>query len=268
MKHSLNSLTTINIELTNRCNKDCWICGRRKVEKNNPTLYAEYNKNIDFSLLKIIANQLPPNIVVQFHNNGESLLYPQFGEALRLFKTQIKNVVTNGILLVEKADEIIENLDSITISIIENDEEADIQLKTIEKFIEIKGNKAPFVILRFNGDIDEEKYKHLNLLKTRRILHNPLGSFNYQKKDPTIPEIGICLDFLNHPAINTQGDVSICVRFDPEKKGILGNIKENSLEEIWNNAKRIKWLEYHKRGKRELVPLCEKCDFWGVPTGK
>ena len=77
---------------------------------------------------------MPPNIVVQLHDNGESLLYQKFGDAVRLFDKQITNVVTNGRLLVEKADEIIDNLDTIAISVIENDPEADEQYEIIESF--------------------------------------------------------------------------------------------------------------------------------------
>ena len=99
---SLNGLGNINIELTSRCDKSCWMCGRRKVEKEFPELALEYG-DIDFDLLENISKQLPPNIVVQLHNNGESLLYPRFGDAVRLFNKQIINIVTNGKLLIEKA---------------------------------------------------------------------------------------------------------------------------------------------------------------------
>ena len=68
-------------------------------------------------------------------------------------------------------------------------------------------------------------------------------------------------------AINRHGDVSICVRFDPKGLGVIGNIKENDLVDIWNSPKRKKWLEAHKQGKRQEVPLCSYCHFWGVPTG-
>ena len=53
------------------------------------------------------------------------------------------------------------------------------------------------------------------------------------KKQPTVPEIGICLDFLHHMAINKDGEVSICVRFDPERFGVIGNAKETSPAEMW-----------------------------------
>jgi radical SAM protein with 4Fe4S-binding SPASM domain len=102
---------------------------------------------------------------------------------------------------------------------------------------------------------------------TRRILHSPLGSYNYQKADPTIPEIGICLDFLGHLAINKDGRASICVRFDPKGLGVIGDCAEQTLEEIWNSPRRREWLQAHKQGRRDLVPLCAYCHFWGVPTG-
>ena len=263
--NSLNGLGNINIELTSRCDKSCWMCGRRKVEKEFPELALEYG-DIDFDLLENISKQLPSNIVVQLHNNGESLLYPRFGDAVRLFNKQITNIVTNGKLLIEKADEIIDNLDTIAISIIENDPEADDQYTIIEKFLKIKGNKKPFPILRINGLVKLERYKKLGLIMATRILHSPLGSFNY-KKNPTIPEIGICLDFLHHLSINNKGEVSICVRFDPERLGVIGDAKEKSLKEIWDSPKRMKWLEYHRQGRRDKVPLCSYCHFWGVPTG-
>ena len=266
MKKIFNGLTTINVELTNRCNKKCWMCGRRKIERDYPELVSQYG-DMDFNLVKKISKELPSQIVVQLHNNGEALLYTRFGETVKLFNRQITNIVTNGKLLVEKSKEIIDNLDSLSISVIEKDNEADEQYEIIEKFLKLKGNKKPYTTLRLNGDVNEEKYQKFNVLIVKRILHHPMGSFKYKKKQPTIPEIGMCWDFLNHPAINIKGDMSICVRFDPERLGVLGNIKGKSIAEIWNGEKRMKWLKHHISGQRYLVPLCKKCEFWGVPTG-
>lgn len=266
VKKGLHGLVNINVELTSRCNKSCWMCGRRKVEKEYPELTLAYG-DMDFDLVKKIAKQLPPNIVVQLHNNGEALLYPKFGDAVKLFKKQITNVVTNGKLLIEKSDEIIDNLDTIAISIIENDPEADEQYEIIEKFLNMKGNKKPFTILRLNGCVDKQRYEKFGLVMATRILHSPMGSFNYKKRNPTIPEIGICLDFLNHLAVNNKGLVSICVRFDPKGLGVIGDATIQSIEEIWNSTKRTEWLDFHKKGLRSNIPLCSYCHFWGVPTG-
>jgi MoaA/NifB/PqqE/SkfB family radical SAM enzyme len=262
---NLYGLGCINVELTSRCNKKCWICGRRKVDKEYPELAMAYG-DMDFNLVRKIADQLPANIVVQFHRDGEALLYPRFGEAVSLFKKQIKNIVTNGKLIVEKADEIIGNLDTISISIFENDDEADEQLKLIKEFLKIKADKKPFTSLRLIGDVDPDKYKDLGALIIKRVLHSQMGSFNYRKKDPTIPEIGICWDFLHHLCISREGKASICVRFDPKGLGVIGDVNNQSMEEIWNCKKRMEWLEYHKEGRRDKIPLCSYCHFWGVPT--
>ncbi len=263
--NSLSGLANVNIELTSRCNKNCWMCGRRKVDRDYPELALDYG-DMDFELVEKIAVQLPPNIIVQLHNNGEPLLYPRFGDAVRLFDKQITNTVTNGKLMVEKADEIIDNLDTISISVIENDPDAGEQYEIIEEFLRLKGPKKPFTSLRLVGHVDPEPYKKFNTLIITRILHAPMGSFDYEKA-PTIPEVGICLDFLYHLAIDRKGKASICVRFDPKGIGVIGDVNTQSVAEIWNSPKRMEWLEYHKQGQRDKIPLCSYCHFWGVPTG-
>ncbi len=267
MALGLNNLTTVNIELTSLCNKNCWMCGRRKIDRDYPEISLAYG-DMDFELVKKIAEQLPEGIMVQLHNNGEPLLYKRFGEAAQLFHKQIRNIVTNGKLLVKKADQIIDNLETITVSVIEDDDEAEKQYKILLAFLKIKQNQKPNVILRLNGNIQNEaRYTDLGLVCAHRNIHAPEGSVNYTT-DPTVPEAGICLDYLNHLAINKDGDVSICVRFDPNRLGVLGNLKNATLTDLWNSEKQKQWLNYHILGQREKVPLCSKCHFWGVPTGK
>ncbi len=111
-----------------------------------------------------------------------------------------------------------------------------------------------------------ERWEKLDGIIITRILHNPLGSFKYQKK-PTAPEIGICLEILNHMVINRLGEVSICVRFDPKRLGVIGDVNTTDLADIWNGSKRKEWIKHHVEGNRNKIPLCSYCDFWGVPTG-
>ncbi len=265
MNKHFSGLTTVNVELTNRCNKACWMCGRRKIDREYPEIAMKYG-NMDFELVKSIARQLPEGIVVQLHNNGESLLYPRFKEAARLFSRQIRCIDTNGKLIIEKADEIMDNLDTLTISTFENDEEWEEQYKLTKEFLRIKGDRKPNVIIRCLGNKDLDRYKKLGCIIATRILHSPMGSFKY-RGNPTVPEIGICLDLLNHMVIRRDGKVSICVRLDPGELGIIGDCTTTPLIDIWNSPKRKEWLKYHIEGKRHKVPLCSYCEFWGVPTG-
>jgi hypothetical protein len=265
MKRCFNGLYSVHLELTSRCNKNCWMCGRRKIDRDYPEIAMNYG-DMDFELVKKIASQLPEGIVVQFHNNGEPLLYPDFGKAVRLFKDQIRCVDTNAKLIVEKADELIGNLDTISISVIENDPDGDEQYELVRKFIEIKGKERPRLVYRCLGEVDTARWRKLDGIIASRILHNPLGSFKYRKK-PTVPEIGICVEILNHMAINRFGKVSICVRFDPKGLGVIGDASSTELADIWQGVKRKDWIKYHVEGNRDKIPLCSYCDFWGVPTG-
>lgn len=242
----LYGLSGINLELTNRCNKTCWMCGRRKIERQ-----MQYG-DIDFALVEMIARQLPPYVVVQFHNNGEPLLYPHFGDAVSLFNDQIKCVDTNGKLLVEKASEIIDNLDSIAISVIQDDPEADEQYEILKEFLRIKDDRKPLVVLRLLGDVDYDRWVSLGCLIAKRTLHDPMGSFKY-KTLRVVPEIGFCLELLHHLSIDRLGNVSSCVRFDPERVGVIGNVRDESLASLWSRS----------RGQRTI--LCDKCDYWGIP---
>jgi len=261
-----NGLYCIHLELTSRCNKDCWMCGRRKIDRDYPQIAMSYG-DMDFSLVKKISGQAPDGIVIQFHNNGEPFMYPRLGEAIDLFEKQIKCLDTNGKLLAERASEVIGRLDTLTVSVIENDPEADGQYEAVKRFLSIKGESKPLMVYRLLGQVkDPERWEALNGIVARRVLHNPLGSFQYTHT-PTIPEIGICVEILNHMAVSRSGKVSACVRFDPEGLGILGDANETLLADIWNSQKRREWIELHKQGRRKEIVFCGKCHYWGIPRG-
>lgn len=261
----MNGLGTVNVELTSRCNKKCWMCGRRKLEREHPELcnWGDMPKD----MVEELSQQIPKGIVVQFHNNGEPLLFPDLGWALSLFSNNIRCLNTNAKLLLERFDEIVGLLDTITISVIQNDEEGDEQYSTVDSFIRRKGIRKPLVVCRLLGKVDNpERWERMPGIIARRILHDPDGSRNYQRR-VTIPEIGVCLDLLTHMAISRIGDVSVCVRFDPEKHGVLGNIKDFTLEQIWNGQRRKHFIQTHLEGHRDFLHLCGKCDYWGIPRG-
>jgi len=267
MKRCFNGLSTVNIELTSRCNKSCWMCGRRKIEKDYPEIANDWG-DMDVNILMKIANQLPKEgLVIQFHNNGEPLLYDKLGFALKLFSGHIRCFDTNGKLLLERADTIIDNMETLTVSVIQDDPEADKQYETVKKFLEIKGERKPNIIYRILGDVkDVKRWEELPGIKCYRMLHSPDGSFDYKKR-VTIPEIGVCLELLHHLVIDRYGNVSICVRFDPHGYGILGDVYDDKLHDIWTGKKRRDYIKEHIAGNRNCNRLCAKCHYWGVPKG-
>ena len=277
----------VHCELTNKCNKvpGCWMCGRRKIEKEYPHL-ANFNKDMDLDLAKSIIDQLPKNTIVHFHNNGEPTVYPYLKEILEYSKNKvIRHFDSNCILLVKRADDIIDNLEVLTASVIENDPLQDEQFEIVKEFLKIKKDRKPRVVFRLLGDVGklDAKYKTKYLYGERinrwydlaekynctiatRTLHSPMGSFDYEKK-VTIPEYAICNELLTHLAIDVDGDVFPCVRFNPLKLTKLGNVKKDKLIDIWNGEKRQKLIQLHIEGKRDKIDLCSQCDYWGIPIG-
>lgn len=244
----------LNIELTNRCNKSCWFCGRAKARSKNEVVLGD----IDIVLFRHIIGQFEGDII-QFSKDGEPLLYQDLETVASACVHLISNVVTNGILLWEKA-EIVKQFSSVCVSVIEDDQE---QFITVKKFVEY--HDTP-VTIKFLGDYDNDEYRKLGLRTTSRAIHHSEGDWGYNGNKPVVPELGICLDFLNKPSIDWQGDFYICNRYDPDKKGRLGNCKTNSLQDMWDSRLRQEWLKYHMCDEREKIPLCRHCNFWGIAT--
>jgi radical SAM protein with 4Fe4S-binding SPASM domain len=243
------------------------MCGRRKMEKEHPEL-CDWG-DMSFFVVQEISEQIE-DVIVQFHWNGEPLLYLYLSDTIQCFGHCHTGLDTNGKLLIEKFDEI-EHLDTITISVIPNDPEGPEQYKIIDEFLH--KDPKPLVVLRVLGnDIGNDlraqilKNEFPDLVIVKRVLHAPEGSHNYEKP-VIIPEMGVCLEMLSKLAVDRYGNVSPCVRFDPDGMNRLGNINEQSLDDIWTSPKRRIWVQHHLRGRRDLVPLCSKCHFYGLPRG-
>src|SRR3990167_5100284 len=222
----LNGLSQINIELSSRCDKRnlCGFCGHQD-DKINP------NKKgiMDWTLLTEIAWQIPRGIVVQFHRDGEPTAYPNLKAALMLFEREITSIVTHGENLIKKADEIIGNCTSLTVSAFNGDPDMEWQLENIKEFLRLKGDRPPMVNIKIVGFMPLEReriYASLGIPIIRRLLHVPDGNYKYVRRNPTVPEHGICLDFLHHPSIDWKGRLFVCNRLDPSNAGLLRDLNE------------------------------------------
>ena len=87
----LNGLFHIHLELSSKCNKSCKICGRRKIDREYPEIKTNYGF-MDFRLLKKISKEIPKNIIISFHNNGEPMIYPNLKESLSLFPARSSKI--------------------------------------------------------------------------------------------------------------------------------------------------------------------------------
>jgi len=247
----------INLELSSRCNKSCSFCGRAKARKEGTLPSGD----MSLDLLNDILTQFEGDIV-QFNSNGEPLLFEHIWSVGQMCRPFVSNIVTNGILLWEKKDALVDNFTSVTISVFEDDEE---QFENVKHFVEYK-KENPLVFVKFLGDYYNDEYRKLGVHILRRSLHNSNGDTDYIQSEPPIPEIGVCIDFLTKPSVDWQGKMHICNRYDPYDYGVIGDCTQKSLRSIWEGDLRKKMRFHHTKGERDEIRLCSSCQYWGLPT--
>jgi len=265
---ALDALSQLSIELSARCNKTCYFCGHQNANVNPAILQAG---DMDFALLERIAKQVPCGIIVQFHRDGEPMIYLQLRQALGLFAGSIRSIVTNGKNLGDRGAELIGSCERITVSVFDGDLESAEQHAQLSAFLRLRpAHLLPAVNIKIVGEMDAGRlasWTAYQLPIIRRQFHHPAGDWNYRGSGPPIPESMMCLDLLSHPSIDWQGNLYLCNRLQPKGEGKLGNLYASSLEELWNGEARAAIIRQHVLMQREQVPACRGCEFWGLPAG-
>ncbi len=263
----LSGLAQLNIELSSRCDKThlCRMCGHQNPDVN-PITYGD----MEYELLETIRAQVEPGILVSLHRDGEPTAYPRLREALGLFSGFCVSVVSHGLNLARRAEEIIDRCTTLTVSVFRGDSDSGAQLQSLRTFLALKGSRAPQVQLKIVGDMSQDElapYEALGCRIIRRLIHVPISNSKYAHRSPTIPESGICLDALHRPTIDWRGRMYLCNRLDPNEYLYLGDTRTQTLEAIWQGETRLSALKSHSLGRRDLAnPLCATCDYWGVAS--
>ena len=66
-------------------------------------------------------------------------------------------------------------------------------------------------------------------------------------------------------SVMADGNVVPCTQISNHEI-VLGNVKENTLEEIWNGKKYDRMVNAHKDGKRDMYVPCDRCPI-GASNG-
>ena len=277
----------LNIEPTNYCNLSCSMCPR---ELNRPFGYMDINlfqKVVDESIL------YGRRLIITINKDGEPLLHPELPQMIRYAKDKKAaykiNFYTNGILLTEaKSIELIKSgLDTVHISIdaftketykkVKNSQKLEIVEENVKRLIELKKkhhSKTPLIIVKIiqTPDTEDEIKPFVN--KWKRVA-DFIEIGEYHTWDGTLdssnqfnldnPSKGInrypCTFLWYNPVILWDGRVTTCC-VDYQGKGIIGDIKEDSLAEIWQGDRLQRIREAHLENKYDSIPLCSNCQFW------
>ena len=259
----------IYLEITNACNLQCPFC--------------ENNKGKDFLSLEDFIKytdeirEITPYIYL--HVLGEPMFHPLFDSFMEIleakkFKVQL---VTNGTLLY-KHPQLIKNkaLSKIAISLhsiakaheyylpaidnlINNDHQAQVELRfydqdnlssDIKNYLEDLRNRFEFEETRVSGQykIAERTYVSFKDFFKWPMINDPFNS-----------EYGSCLGGKTMLAILNNGDVTLCC-LDPQGHNKIGNLKENTLQEIID-SEQYKKVITDLNNNHLTMPLCQKCTY-------
>ena len=276
-----------NIEPTNHCNLSCSMCPR---ELNRPFGYMDvslFQKIIDESIL------YGKRLIITVNKDGEPLLHPELPKMVKYVKDKKAahkiNFYTNGILLSEtKSLELINSgLDTIHISIdafskgtykkVKNSQKLEIVEENVKGLVELKKkyhSKIPLVVVKIihTPDTHDEIKPFMNRWKGIADFveigeyHTWDGTLDnsslFDQTDSTMRRKRYPCTFLwYNPVILWDGRVTTCC-VDYQGKGVIGDIKENTLAEIWQGDTLQKIRKAHLEGQYSTIPLCSKCQFW------
>jgi len=245
----------VTLELTNHCNRSCEGCPRHKMR------YPQGDMNI--GLLTDIVEQLPPETIVVPFFRGESLLHPRFADAMeKLRKFQTVQLATNGDYLTPKNQKAITSACSF----------ASLSLHSLQNphsFLPSAKNEGVTTQVSIVDSLlpDDKKQEFadgwLQYVDRVRIYrehsHNGFGDIVDGGEDVGWP----CMKPMREMVVYWDGEVALC-NHDWNGPQLLGNLRNQSVYDVWNGVQYKLIRELHSEGDRRAVEACKDCDYWVV----
>ncbi|KKR12046.1 MAG: Radical SAM domain protein [Candidatus Wolfebacteria bacterium GW2011_GWC2_39_22] len=277
----------INFEFNSSCNLRCKWCTLDHTKKREIISEETLTKSFD----EFIANGKFSIKRIDLHNAGETLLHPNLKRLLDIIavkKQEIKSkptvhLLTNALILNEqKSREIIESgaIDEIRFSIDGGTKEAYESIRrgsnwgkvrdNIKKFLELNNGKIKtgvICIVPNERDISiewmEDDFKEIFLTMDNidlRRPHNWDGSIELDIDETANEQANgrTCKFLMKNMVILPNGDVTVCCA-DLNGRGIIGNVNDSSLEEIFLSFQRLQMLKLFSKGKKDDINLCKAC---------
>lgn len=290
MGHPLDVLTSfpkyIFIEPINTCNARCVMCG---IDFDSRARAVMSDELID-KIAEELSGYKDHIEKVMLYLDCEPLLDRNLHlKIARLKAAGLKrvNISTNGSILTRrKATEIINaGLDEIYISIDSLDKETfeairirlnfDKVYKNTLEFIKVRNELNPDLVVRIQmismeenqseADTYAEHWSHYlgpgDQIAIQKV-HNWGHAVDVMKvgDEDTINNIP-CLAPWGTFCIHANGDVGLCT-IDTTCSILLGNVNEQSIEEIWAGDVLQGIRDAHLTGRRKDISICDGCTLW------
>ncbi len=272
------------IEVTRYCNFACVMCPHQYLSESQMG-------HMEWSLFcKIIDEIAPVAEIIKLHWIGEPLLHPKLCDMIRYARVNTDALIfmsTNAFLL---QGEIAENirtsgLHKIILSIDGASRESYESIRVNGVYNEVVSNAEDFIknvekqggplcevkMIQFPENKQEVDYfinkwstyecVSVNImwlctwagqLPQLTIFENYLCPYDPHKRVP-------CADLWFKMQVTWEGSVSLCC-FDWSETQSLGNLKDISVKELWQNELISRIRDMHLRGK--YIGICGKCNEW------
>lgn len=285
------------IELTNHCPMTCGMCPR------TTSMTRDLGHMDEILFKRIIQEASDFSSRIFLHHFGDSLVHPKLGEFVRYANQQnIKTFLSaNPVLLTEKRSrELVDNglyelvlsldgLTSDTSAAIRGQAARNVDLaeKNILSFLEYRraaDSKMPFLIMqivRQKQNVHEVKdwvkkwseVEGVDRVKVKSYItwdgrDEYINSLKVEKSGCSDAPNIVCDKPWTSMTVLWDGRVVPCC-FDYDGIYTLGDLRKQSLKEIWE-GERMRYLrQCHRDGNRQEIRLCEKCtDMEGYPVRK
>lgn len=274
------------------CNFQCKFC-----PTGNRALIKKINRTsglMDFNLYKKIIGDLcefeDPIKVLRLYKDGEPLMHPQLPEMIKYAKDsgcarQIDTTTNGSLLNPDKNIELIEaGLDRIHISLEGLSEEAYKNFAGYRiNFKQFVGNIRHFYEHRKNclvcikiigdglsktekdrffdmfGDISDHIFiEHIAPCWPKFEMVDAIPNQDMGIYGQPIKEVEVCPYIFYSTSINSDGNVSLCF-LDWSREMIIGDVKSETLKDIWNNETLLKYRKMHLQKNRKSHPICSVC---------
>jgi wyosine [tRNA(Phe)-imidazoG37] synthetase (radical SAM superfamily) len=276
----------IILEVTNRCNLRCVMCHFHGKGAKRIRPIGDMPKTIWSRVLKDIETS-GRAVSLLTHGAGEPLLYGDLflllAEARRIRNVSL-GFMTNGMALTPEVSRSLLDIgvDWLAFSIDGVEPEthsryrvgSDLRLidENLDALIRLKrerGSKTPVLFFNMVGlpelEPQREAYVKRWLPHAEQVMistYRPIGSRRFPKSHLPSPRKA-CLNPFRQMVISWEGVTGLCCE-DIHCEVATGDVRCQSIKEIWYGEALSQVRKAHLEGRFEKVPFCVPCDTWAA----
>ncbi|MFA6971396.1 MAG: radical SAM protein [Gallionella sp.] len=267
------------LETTSRCNLTCIMCPRKKMTR--PV------RDMDDALFDtILERDMKGTKAVELFGFGEPFCDRKIGE--RIKKVQDKGIkvtiATNGLLLKDVKDEVIASIDYLVYDYdaltpelyrkVRVGGDHKLMMTNLSRVLDIRTRAKKYTVIQFikvEGNIVPDRETLEKTLKEEpyvewrsKFLDTFAGQVSNTPDDGADRQERVCcLEPFYGVSVWSNGDVVMCDR-DFNSVQMVGNLRNNSLVDLWYGEKIDQFQQAHKCKMGEKLPLCSHCKEWGL----